>query len=362
MHIDIADLNKIYNGNHVLKDINLDIQSGAFTTLLGPSGCGKTTTLRCIAGLETPDRGTIRVNDTTFVDSAKHKMLPPHKRNVGVVFQSYALWPHMSVADNVGYPLKRQRIAMAERKRQVSASLASVGMEQHGKRYPHELSGGQQQRVALARGLVSAGGVMLFDEPLSNLDAKLRIAMRAEIRRLHREFNNTSIYVTHDQDEALALSDQVILMRDGRIEQLGPPAEIYARPVSSFAADFLGFENILQCLSIEDQPNQRIARLDGGLNLVVTDDLMNLREGGFVAFRSSSVKIGTSSADYSLNGSGIVRDGTFTGETRTTIVDLTDGVGVTLRIPEDEAPSAYNKGSTRVDFHIEQDTLVVLDR
>lgn len=362
MHIDIANLNKSYNGNHVLKNINLDIDSGAFITLLGPSGCGKTTTLRCIAGLETPDEGTIRVNGTTFVDSAKHQSLPPHKRNVGVVFQSYALWPHMSVADNVAYPLKRQKVATAQRKQQVAATLESVGMGQHANRYPHELSGGQQQRVALARGLVSAGGVMLFDEPLSNLDAKLRIAMRTEIRRLHREFDNTSIYVTHDQDEALALSDQVILMRDGQIEQMGPPAEIYAHPASAFAADFLGFENILECLEVEEQPHQRIAHLSGGLRLVITDDISTIHPGGFIAFRAAAVTIGATTDESGLHGTGLVRDGAFTAETRTTIVDVARDVGISMRIPEDDSPSMYNRGTTKLSFHVAPDALVLLDR
>jgi len=362
MHIEISSLNKSFNGNHILKDVNLSIERGEFITLLGPSGCGKTTTLRCLAGLETPDQGSIHVGNQAFVHSPSKTFLPPHKRKVGMVFQSYALWPHMSVEANVGYPLKRQKTSSRDRQNRVASTLSAVGMERHAKRFPHELSGGQQQRVALARGLVSARGAMLFDEPLSNLDAKLRIAMRSEIRRLHDSFGNTSIYVTHDQDEALALSDRVIIMRDGVIEQMGAPYEVHTHPVSSFAADFVGFENILECKRITDENGLRVANLSGGLNLTLSDTTSNLRPGHFVAFRSSSVLV-TASQGPGISGSGTVRDSSFTGETRTSIVDVADDVGITVTVPDSvDAAAAYKHGGRSVRFYVPETSLVILDR
>ncbi|NKX52274.1 ABC transporter ATP-binding protein, partial [Arthrobacter deserti] len=214
-----------------------------------------------------------------------------------------------------------------------ASTLQAVGMDKHARRYPHELSGGQQQRVALARGLVPAGGVMLFDEPQSNLDAKLRIAMRSEIRRLHNEFGNTSIYVTHDQDAALALSDRVIIMRGGVVEQIGTPEEVHARPASSFAADFVGFENILACREVSEATGRRLAVLEGGLELGLTGAASGLEAGMFIAFRSSAVQIGTD-RETGINASGPVRDSSYTGETRTVIVDVAPGVGITAAVPD----------------------------
>ncbi|UNK45651.1 ABC transporter ATP-binding protein [Arthrobacter sulfonylureivorans] len=362
MHIDISSLSKAFNGNPILKDINMSISSGEFITLLGPSGCGKTTTLRCVAGLETPDQGSIKVEGKTFVQAQNKTFLPTHKRQVGMVFQSYALWPHMSVSANVAYPLKRQKTPQAELKQRVATTLEAVGMGQHANRYPHELSGGQQQRVALARGLVSARGVMLFDEPLSNLDAKLRIAMRSEIRRLHDKFGNTSIYVTHDQDEALALSDRVIIMNGGVVEQMGTPAEVHTRPVSSFAADFVGFENILQCQAVSEETGRPVASLQGGLRLPLGAATASLAPGKFVAFRSSNVII-CDPQETGIDGSGTVRDSSYTGESRTVIVDIADGTGLTVAVPDTvDAVTTYRHGGTEVRFHVPEPSLVVLDR
>ena len=362
MHIQISGVSKAFNATPILKDVNLTIQSGEFITLLGPSGCGKTTTLRCVAGLETPDAGSIEVGGKAFVDAATRTFVPTHKRKVGMVFQSYALWPHMSVAANVAYPLKRRKTPPAQLKPLVASTLEAVGMGQHAGRYPHELSGGQQQRVALARGLVSAGGVMLFDEPLSNLDAKLRIAMRSEIRRLHNEFGNTSIYVTHDQDEALALSDRVIIMRGGVVEQIGTPDDVHARPVSSFAADFVGFENILACRSVSEASRRRTAVLDGGLELELTGAAANLETGMFVAFRSSAVRLG-GERGAGINAAGTVRDSSYTGERRTVVVDVAPGVGITAAVPDSaDAAAVYRHGGSEVSFHVPAGSVVVLER
>jgi multiple sugar transport system ATP-binding protein len=225
-------------------DLHLAVEAGEFLTLLGPSGCGKTTVLRMIAGLELPDAGEIRIGGKRVFSAAEGIFVPPGKRGVGLVFQSYALWPHMSVYQNVAFGLEIRKAAPEEMKRLVAEALAHVRMEGMAARYPQQMSGGQQQRVALARMLVTRPGVFLMDEPLSNLDAKLRIEMRAEIKRLHREAQATTVYVTHDQTEALTLSSRVAVMDRGRLMQVAPPREIYRRPASLFVADFIGSPTI----------------------------------------------------------------------------------------------------------------------
>jgi len=247
----IDGLAKYYGRGIAVEDVTLDLPEGSFTTLLGPSGCGKTTTLRCLAGLEVPDAGTIRFGDEVFVDVEKGIYLAPNKRKLGMVFQSYALWPNKTVLGNVTYPLRLRGIRAAAARARALEALAAVGLEGFGERYPHELSGGQQQRVALARGLVSASGLLLFDEPLSNLDAKLRLSMREEIRRLHDEFGYSSVYVTHDQEEALAVSDTIIVMNKGRVQQVGTPQEIFGRPKTAWVAEFVGFDNLFTVASVD---------------------------------------------------------------------------------------------------------------
>jgi putative spermidine/putrescine transport system ATP-binding protein len=219
--------------------IDLDIPEGRFTTLLGPSGCGKTTTLRMIAGYLTPTSGTIRIG------GADATRTPPEKRDLGMVFQSYALFPHMTVADNVGYGLKLRRVPSGERRTRVMETLELVGLAHLADTRPKKLSGGQQQRVALARAMAIRPRLMLLDEPLSNLDARLRLQMRAEIRRIQSETGLTVILVTHDQDEALEMSDEMVLMQGGRIMQHGAPQDVFPAPANRFVADFLGYENFL---------------------------------------------------------------------------------------------------------------------
>ena len=221
-------------------DFSLDVRPGEFVTLLGPSGCGKTSALRTLAGLEDLDSGEI------LLDGRSIAHMPSHQRRIGLVFQNYALFPHMSVFENVAYSLRLRRVAEAQLRRDVEAALEVVGLAEYGPRLPGQLSGGQQQRVAVARALVMKPDLLLFDEPLSNLDAKLRVQVRAELRRLQRSLGTTSIYVTHDQDEAMSLSDRIAVMRAGRLEQIGPPQEIYARPATRFVAEFIGKVNVLQ--------------------------------------------------------------------------------------------------------------------
>jgi ABC-type Fe3+/spermidine/putrescine transport system ATPase subunit len=241
----ITELTKRYGDATVLDALDLTVHEGEFLTLLGPSGCGKTTTLRAIAGLEPPDGGTIRIGDTVVTSVADGIDVPPNKRALGMVFQSYAIWPHMSVFDNVAYPLRRQNAGAIPIRQRVLDSLETVGLAHAAKRSATALSGGQQQRVALARAMVADPKVLLFDEPLSNLDAQLRISMRDEIQRV-RSDGQTSIYVTHDQSEAFALSDRVAVMLGGVMVQLDTPAAVMARPVNAEVARFLGVENLFE--------------------------------------------------------------------------------------------------------------------
>jgi ABC-type Fe3+/spermidine/putrescine transport system ATPase subunit len=236
----VAGIGKHFGKQAVLADVTLDFVAGGFNTLLGPSGCGKTTLLRTIAGFVAPDTGSVFLRGTDVTD------VPPWRRRIGFVFQSYALWPHMSVLENVGYGLKLRRIGGDAAAERVRAMLATLGLAGAGERYPAQLSGGQQQRVALARALVLEPDVLLLDEPLSNLDARLRAEMRLELRRLQREVGITTIYVTHDQEEALELSDVIAVLREGRVLQVGAPEEVYRRPRSTAVARFLGASNLLE--------------------------------------------------------------------------------------------------------------------
>lgn len=222
-----------------VKDFNLEINHGEFVSFLGPSGCGKTTTLRMIAGLEVNTHGRILFDQETVSDAQLKKFLPPEKRNVGMVFQSYAVWPHMNVFENVAYPLKLKKMEKNEIQKQVSEILEIVELHNLDQRKSHELSGGQQQRVALARGLVMRPRILLLDEPLSNLDAKLREKMRKDIRQIQKKFNLTMVYVTHDQKEAFQMSDRVVVMNKGLIEQVGTSEEIQNSPQTEFVADFI---------------------------------------------------------------------------------------------------------------------------
>ena len=224
---------------YAVHDVSLTIEPGSFVTLLGPSGCGKTTTLRMVAGFESPDEGEI------FLGAEAINELPPNKRDTAMVFQSYALFPHYNVFDNVAYGLKLRKVAKAEIERRVHEILDLVELEGMDQRMTNQLSGGQQQRVALARALVVEPGVLLFDEPLSNLDAKLRVMMRTEIRRIQQKMGITAIYVTHDQSEAMSISDQIIIMNKGVVAQMGSPMEIYYHPANEFVADFIGEANFL---------------------------------------------------------------------------------------------------------------------
>ncbi|PXV93460.1 carbohydrate ABC transporter ATP-binding protein (CUT1 family) [Lachnotalea glycerini] len=238
--IELMHIDKFFGNNHVLKDLNLTIEDGDFMTLLGPSGCGKTTTLRIIAGLERPEHGNMLMNGKEIINSEVDYYAEPSKRGLNLVFQSYALWPHMTVYDNIAFGLKIKKLSSAEIKRYVMNALERMRMEEYGKRYPNELSGGQQQRVAIARAIAYSPELLLLDEPLSNLDAKLRIDMRVELKRLHQELGTTIIYVTHDQVEALTMSTKIAVFSKGCLSQLVEPMELYMNPIDLINADFIG--------------------------------------------------------------------------------------------------------------------------
>ena len=236
----LSNINKFYGSNHVLKNVDLTIEDGEFMTLLGPSGCGKTTTLRVVAGLEKPQSGTITMDGRTVVNAEEQFFESPAKRGLNLVFQSYALWPHMTVFENVAFGLKVAKMSKADIKARVENALERMQIGQFAKRYPSELSGGQQQRVAIARAIAASPGLLLLDEPLSNLDAKLRIDMRSELKRLHQDMGTTVIYVTHDQVEALTLSTRIAIFFDGHIEQVASPMDLYQNPASLRVAEFIG--------------------------------------------------------------------------------------------------------------------------
>src|SRR3954454_9965178 len=248
--VELESLTKRFGDAAALDGLTLTIAHGSLVCLLGPSGCGKTTTLRLVAGFIDPDRGTIRVGGRTV--SEPGRSLPPERRRMSMIFQSYALWPHMTVAENVGYGLKLRRLDRAERERRIAAILDVAHLAELPKRYPHELSGGQQQRAALARALVVEPETLLLDEPLSNLDANLREEMRFEIRRLHDAYKYTTIYVTHDQAEAMTTADTIVVMNRGRVEQVGSPEDVYQRPGSEFVARFIGGTHIFRGRHIGD--------------------------------------------------------------------------------------------------------------
>ncbi|ASJ07306.1 ABC transporter ATP-binding protein [Thermococcus pacificus] len=231
---------KIFGGFEAVKDMNLDIKDGEFMILLGPSGCGKTTTLRMIAGLEEPSKGQIYIGDKLVADPEKGVFVPPKDRDIAMVFQSYALYPHMTVYDNIAFPLKLRKVPKSEIDQRVREVAEMLGLSELLNRKPRELSGGQRQRVALGRAIVRRPKVFLMDEPLSNLDAKLRVKMRAELKRLQKQLGVTTIYVTHDQVEAMTMGDRIAVINQGQLQQVGTPEEVYDRPANTFVAGFIG--------------------------------------------------------------------------------------------------------------------------
>ncbi|MBV8446616.1 MAG: ABC transporter ATP-binding protein [Hyphomicrobiales bacterium] len=288
--LEIENLRKLYGAQVGVQHFDIAVERGEFISFLGPSGCGKTTTLRMVAGFEQPSGGSIRIDGRDVVG------LRPNQRNIGMVFQSYALFPNMTVAQNVAFGLKIAKRPEAEIKPRVAEMLQMIKLPQLGDRYPYQLSGGQQQRVALARALAGSPQLLLLDEPLSALDAKIRASLRSEIRDLQRKLGITTIYVTHDQEEALAMSDRIVVMSDGRIEQLGTPFEIYNRPRTRFVASFVGTLNILRGQVID--PAKGVVRVDEQ-DIRLDQQIPNAGPGEAraIAVRPEAVTLGEAGAD-----------------------------------------------------------------
>jgi ABC-type Fe3+/spermidine/putrescine transport system ATPase subunit len=330
--IEVKDLKVRYGDAVAVNGVSFTVARGEHVTLLGPSGCGKTTTLRTIAGLETPSAGSIRIDGQAMYDAGEGKNVPTEQRGVSMVFQSYAVWPHMTVFDNVAYGLRVRKQDKAEIAANVERALDLVQMRHLAERGASKLSGGQQQRVALARAIAFSPTVVLFDEPLSNLDAKLRAEMRVELRELQRRLDITSVYVTHDQEEALAISDRVIVMNVGVIEQIGTPEQIYNRPRSRFVADFVGSANLIKGrLGAPGGDGIRTFEAEGGVVLRTITPHTPRGDETEVAVRTAYIDLQPRPGDNHVPG--IVRQRMFHGDFVQYIVDCACGKLIVRRPP-----------------------------
>jgi iron(III) transport system ATP-binding protein len=330
--VELRGLTKRYGGAAVVDDVSLHIEHGLLVCLLGPSGCGKTTTLRLIAGFAEPSAGEIAVGDR--VVSSVARTLPPEQRNMSMIFQSYALWPHMTVTENVAYGLKLRKLDRALIAEKVAAILATTRLEALSERYPGELSGGQQQRVALARALIVEPETLLLDEPLSNLDANLREEMRFEVRRLHDEYRYTTVYVTHDQSEAMTTADLIAVMNAGRIEQAGTPEEIYNRPRSEFVARFIGSSNVVKGKAL-DASHIEIA----GASLRCTGEPMSAGAPAAISIRQHEVRLSLDEPAATARNTiaaTVIRH-VFLGNSRDYMVELADGTQLRVVTSADQS-------------------------
>jgi ABC-type Fe3+/spermidine/putrescine transport system ATPase subunit len=336
--IEIADLVVRYDAVPAVNGISFTVGQGEHVTLLGPSGCGKTTTLRAVAGLEEPVGGSIRIDGETVFSAAQRRNVPTERRGVSMVFQSYAVWPHMSVAENVAYGLRVRKLPKVQIAEAVERALDLVQMRALADRSAALLSGGQQQRVALARAIAFSPTVLLFDEPLSNLDAKLRAEMRVELRALQRRLGVTSLYVTHDQEEALAISDRVIVMNVGGIEQIGAPEDIYNRPKTRFVADFVGSANLIagRIITAAATPGPVDFEVAAGLKLQAWAAHAPHGNESHVAIRTAYIDVGSGTPDGRDNcASGTIRQRLFHGDFIQYIVHWPGGE-LTVRRPPTE--------------------------
>ncbi len=325
-----------------VRNLDLDIPSGEFFTLLGPSGCGKTTTLRMIAGFEQPTEGKVKIDGDDVAS------LPPHQRPTNTVFQSYALFPHLSVGDNVAFGLKRKKVAKDEIERRVQSELERVGLAAEINRRPNQLSGGMQQRVALARALVNLPKVLLLDEPLGALDLKLRKGLQVELKRIQREVGITFVYVTHDQEEALTMSDRIAVMNHGRFEQVAAPEDVYERPTTSFVAGFIGVSNLMPGSISGVSGGQARVRLDSGVEIEAPADGYAQGERCFAVVRPEKLQIGVRNggpAPTGPNVEGTVESSVYLGTSTQIVVGLPGEVRMTVLVPNaDEAERARLPG------------------
>jgi len=339
---------RTFDGVVAVDDVSLEVESGEFFSLLGPSGCGKTTSLRMIAGFERPDAGRIAIGDADVTET------PPHRRPVNTVFQSYALFPHLTVEQNVGFGLRFTDISKAEGRKRVAEMLELVRLGDMGKRRPHQLSGGQQQRVALARALVLSPSVLLLDEPLGALDAKLRRGLQVELKTLQREIGITFLYVTHDQEEALTMSDRLAVMHEGRIQQLGTPRDVYESPATAFVADFLGVSNLMPGTAGGDgrvtvegvtlEARQGDTRAAGDVRLTIRPERVEIESAGVVGANRLEA---------------IVSELVYLGSTTQVIVRTASGATLQALLANTGMEPPFGRGD-RVSAHLPADALRVL--
>jgi iron(III) transport system ATP-binding protein len=355
----LSHVSKTYNGVTAVADVDLDVADGEFVTLLGPSGCGKSTTLRMVAGFDAPTSGSIRIGDRLVSSGEDGISVPPNNRDIGLVFQSYALWPHMTVGGNVGYGLRTRKVKKDRLVARVRKALDLVDMAGYIDRYPSELSGGQQQRVALARAVAYDPTLLLLDEPLSNLDAKLRERMRLDICELQQRLGLTALYVTHDQSEAMSMSDRIALMCDGVLHQVGPPEDVYANPRTPFVARFIGTSNLMDCRAMDRVPE------DGRVHIKMPDGTalagrattpIEPNEDVVACVRAESVRLSTEEpAGDAQWHRGTVTKAAFFGDTREYLVEA---FGSTLQVR-----TSVGQALQRADqawLGVEPDDLIVI--
>lgn len=349
--VNVKGASKVFGNTRAVDDIDFFVGDGEFVSLLGPSGCGKTTILRMIAGLVQPDAGLIEIDGRDVVG------LPPYRRNIGMVFQDYALFPHMTVAENIGFGLKMRGMKAQDTVPHVESTLEMVRLPGLGDRYPKQLSGGQQQRIALARAISIKPSVLLLDEPLSNIDLKLRMQMRVELKQLQRRLGITSIFVTHDQGEGLNLSDRVVVMRAGKIEQIGAPEDIYDNPKTRFVAEFMGESNIFDGKAINSNGELLTLKTTGGLKVnVATDKRFEQGQSVGIAVRPEKIQVDDRQGDRTGENvfEGLIQHISYSGATTRYIVEITpnDTVSVDTASPRhqegDEVLLKWNTASAKV--------------
>ncbi len=342
--VQLEHVTKEFDDTTVVDDLNLDIRAGEFLTLLGPSGCGKTTTLRMIAGFEKPTNGKILLNGKQ-VDE-----MEPYKREVNTVFQSYSLFPHMNVFDNVAFGLKMKKVSKDEITERVTRALKLVQLEAFGNRKPKQLSGGQQQRIAIARAIVNNPQVLLLDEPLGALDLKLRKQMQLELKHLQQTLNITFIYVTHDQEEALTMSDRIVVMNSGKIEQIGLPYEIYEQPKTRFVADFIGQTNILEGTVTALNGESATMEFDGQSFEIPNTADVTLNEEVFISVRPEKMQVSNTPFDGSVNVKGTFKEKIYVGSVTKIVVSMPNGKEITVHEAHDKIADLTNTNDVFVSW------------
>lgn len=356
--VSIDNVVKTFDSTRAVDGVTLTIEPGELFFLLGPSGCGKTTLLRCIAGFHEPDSGRILIGDEDVTP------LPPHLRDTGMVFQSYALWPHLTIAQNVAFGLEMRKLSRSEINQRVAEALALVKMSDRANDKPNELSGGQQQRIALARALVIHPRCLLLDEPLSNLDAKLRLEMRSEIRRICKQVGLTAIYVTHDQKEALSIADRLAVLDQGVLQQCGTPREVYTRPASQFVASFIGETNLVNGTFIEVQNGLALVKTDLGTFASRPDPNRAFKDGMAVtvSLRPEALRLGTPPSECPNRLEGLVHDSVYLGEVAQHQVRVGPAPGTNFKVFDLNPRIVAREGEAPSPVWIDPADVVILPR